>query len=118
MPWRTKTLQGLGAATAILAICLGAPGAAAFERAMPASISPERAIHVSVADVTRPPIGWVEFCTENPAECASAPSKPRDVVLSAKTWKDLVRVNQWVNETIRPVTDLDHWGVVEKWSYP
>jgi predicted transglutaminase-like cysteine proteinase len=31
---------------------------------------------------------------------------------------DLVRVNKWVNETIKPLTDLEHWGVVERWSYP
>ena len=31
---------------------------------------------------------------------------------------DLVRVNKWVNQTIKPLTDLEHWGVVEHWSYP
>ena len=78
----------------------------------------EHAIYVSVGAVSRPPIGWVEFCTENPKECTTAPSSPRDVVLTPKAWKDLVRVNRWVNETIKPVTDLEQWGVVEKWSYP
>jgi predicted transglutaminase-like cysteine proteinase len=39
-------------------------------------------------------------------------------VLSARAWKDLVRVNNRVNETIKPMTDLDHYGVVEKWTYP
>ena len=54
-----------------------------------------------------------------PKECAGQPtSEPRDVVLSAKVWKDLVRVNKWVNDNIEPMTDMDHWGVVEKWSYP
>jgi predicted transglutaminase-like cysteine proteinase len=42
----------------------------------------------------------------------------RDVVLSAKAWKDLTRINKWVNETVRPITDLEHWGVVERWNYP
>ena len=31
---------------------------------------------------------------------------------------DLIRVNKWVNATIKPLTDLEHWGVVEHWSYP
>ena len=53
-----------------------------------------------------------------PKECAAADSEPRDVVLTAKVWKDLVRVNKWVNDSITPMTDMDHWGVVEKWSYP
>jgi predicted transglutaminase-like cysteine proteinase len=29
-----------------------------------------------------------------------------------------VRVNNWVNQTIKPLTDLEHCGVVERWSYP
>ena len=36
--------------------------------------------------------------TRMPKECADAASEPRDVVLTAKVWKDLVRVNKWVNE--------------------
>lgn len=31
---------------------------------------------------------------------------------------DLVHVNKWVNEAIKPLTDLEHWGVIERWSYP
>jgi predicted transglutaminase-like cysteine proteinase len=69
-------------------------------------------------DATRPPIGWVEFCAENPRECDAKATAPRDAVLTSKAWKDLVRVNKRVNETIRPMTDLDHYGVVEKWTYP
>jgi len=75
-------------------------------------------LFVSLGETARPPIGWVEFCAENPRECASGPSNPRDVVLSAKAWKDLVRINKWVNDTIKPVTDMEQWNVVEKWSYP
>lgn len=78
----------------------------------------ERATYISVSDMTRAPIGWISFCSENARECAGAPSTPRDVVLSQKAWRDLVRVNRWVNDNVRPLTDLDHWGMVEKWSYP
>ena len=91
--------------------------AAASMVVQPASAA-EQLLHVNIADVARPPIGWVEFCSQYPRECNVAPSAPRDVVLSAKAWKDLVRVNKWVNETIKPLTDLEHWGVVERWSYP
>jgi predicted transglutaminase-like cysteine proteinase len=74
--------------------------------------------YASVGDTTRAPIGWVEFCADNAAECSDRTVEARDVVLSFGAWKDLVRVNRWVNETIKPVTDLEHWGVVEKWSLP
>ena len=29
-----------------------------------------------------------------------------------------MRVNRWVNANIKPITDLEHWGVVERWNYP
>ena len=29
-----------------------------------------------------------------------------------------MRVNHWVNANIRPMTDLKHWGVAERWNYP
>ena len=40
------------------------------------------------------------------------------MVLSNKAWTDLTRINRWVNDNVKPMTDLEHWGVVEKWSYP
>lgn len=78
----------------------------------------ERPIYISVGESTRAPIGWIEFCNENPEECREGRANPRDVVLSPTAWKDLVRVNRWVNDQIKPVTDMEHWGVVERWSYP
>ena len=78
----------------------------------------ERPLFVSVGKVTSAPIGWIAFCAEHKQECAPTPAAPRDVVLSVRTWRDLDRVNRWVNESIQPLTDMDHWGVVEKWSYP
>jgi predicted transglutaminase-like cysteine proteinase len=62
--------------------------------------------------------GWVDFCAREPTECADPTTAPRTLVLSADVWSDLVRVNDWVNETVKPLTDIEHWGVVERWSYP
>jgi predicted transglutaminase-like cysteine proteinase len=74
--------------------------------------------YVAVGDITRAPIGWVEFCIEYKGECDTKPSAPRDVVLTPKSWADLVRVNNFINDSIKPITDLEHWGVVERWNYP
>jgi predicted transglutaminase-like cysteine proteinase len=79
----------------------------------------ERILFVSLGSTARPPIGWVDFCARYKGECDARPvAAPHDVVLTTKAWKDLVRVNKHVNETIKPVTDMDHWGVVEQWDYP
>lgn len=78
----------------------------------------ERVLYASLGDTTRAPIGWVEFCTDSPGDCRGGATQARDIVMTQAAWKDLLRVNRWVNETVKPMTDMDHWGVIEKWSYP
>ena len=77
-----------------------------------------RLLYASLGDTTRAPIGWVEFCSDNAAQCQGGPTQAREIVMTQTAWKDLVRVNRWVNETIRPMTDQEHWGVIERWSFP
>jgi predicted transglutaminase-like cysteine proteinase len=97
-------------ASAVALIALGAVSAA--------SAAGERVLYVAVGDHARAPIGWIEFCAENPRECKTGRSAARDVVLTPQALSSLVRINDWVNQAIKPITDQDHWGVVEKWSYP
>ena len=82
------------------------------------STAEERSMFITVGEVTRAPIGWIEFCVEYDPECKTRPSAPRDVVLSSQAWKDLQRINLWVNTHVKPMTDMEHWGVVERWNYP
>lgn len=74
--------------------------------------------YLAVGPTSRPPVGWVEFCADHASECSVQTKEPRDVVLNAKVWSSLVRINDWANQAIRPITDMEHWGTVEKWSYP
>ena len=103
-------LFGAGFATvAALAAALVMPAAEAAN---------ERPLFVSLGAGARAPIGWIEFCVEHVRECDVKPLEARDVVLTPNAWKDLIRINKWVNDQIKPMTDLEHWGVVERWSYP
>ena len=77
--------QGIGIAFAALMALTGTASAN------------ERVIYASVGDTSRAPIGWVEFCADNPSDCRTATSQPRDIVMTQTAWKDLVRVNRWVN---------------------
>src|SRR5215475_12948389 len=79
---------------------------------------PESPVYATVGEPTRAPIGWMQFCVEYSAESATKPYEPRDVVLTAKAWTDMFKVNALVNESIKPMTDIEHWGVVERWNYP
>lgn len=100
--------RGVGLAIAAGLMCMSAAAHAAGERVL----------YASLGDTTRSPIGWVEFCNDNPGDCRGGVTQARDIVMTQAAWKDLLRVNRWVNDTIKPMTDMDHWGVVEKWSYP
>ena len=103
-------IRGQGAGLAVIAILLSVNA--------PARADDEHPLYASLGDTTRAPIGWIDFCVENPAECGSGTSQPRDIVMSQAAWRDLNKVNHWVNESVKPMTDMDHWGVIEKWSLP
>ena len=119
---RTNKARCTGSVLALLCLAAFTGGAQASDRT--GSIGHafanggERASYATVGDVTRAPIGWVEFCVEYKGECDTKPSQPRDIVLTPKAWADMTKVNNWVNQTVKPETDLEHWGVVERWNYP
>jgi predicted transglutaminase-like cysteine proteinase len=98
---------------ALVVACIATPSPAA-----PQERPQERLLYVSVGETARPPIGWVQFCQDRPWECRVEPSAPRDVDLTATAYKELERVNQFVNERVQPITDLEQYGVIEKWTYP
>ena len=106
-----KTLLGAGARIGCAAIM-------AVVSLSAAQAANERPLFIAVGNTARPPIGWTDFCAQLPRECDGRPLEARDVVLSQKAWKDLERINKWVNDSIKPMTDMDHWGVIERWSYP
>jgi predicted transglutaminase-like cysteine proteinase len=107
MSWCSKTILAAGFLLAGMTV-LPVPAAMA---------SSERPVFVSVGQEARAPIGWVQFCSDNPGEC-DANGGARDVTLNAKAWSEIVRINRAVNDRIKPVTDLEHWGVVERWDLP
>ena len=76
MQWFTRTMLAAGCVLAGMA-GLGAPAASAAS---------ERPVFISIGPEARPPIGWVQFCGENPGECAPTNGSARDVVLSQKAW--------------------------------
>jgi predicted transglutaminase-like cysteine proteinase len=107
MPRRATEILGAGIAVLALTVLIGS-----------ASAANERPLFAAIGTTVRAPIGWLEFCSEYAPECEIRPLEARDVVLSAKAWKELIRINRWVNDSIKPITDLEHWGVVERWNYP
>ena len=73
---------------------------------------------MEVGATTRPPLGWLGFCAEHARECQVEPAVARDAVLTKVAAKQLVRINALVNEGIQPATDMVHYGVLERWTFP
>jgi len=73
---------------------------------------------VHVGNEKNTPIGWTQFCGTYNSECNTKPVEPRDVVLDNKTSKFLLGINKWANDNIKPITDMDHYGMVQWWRYP
>lgn len=67
---------------------------------------------------TLPPVGWVQFCGDNPADCRVDALPAQSAKLDFRAWRELVRINRDVNDQVEPVSDLEHWGTLERWSYP
>jgi predicted transglutaminase-like cysteine proteinase len=76
------------------------------------------ALNMTIGESTAPPDGWFQFCADYESECKVEPSEPKEVALSKHAWKELIRINSWVNNHIKPMSDMAHWGVLDRWSYP
>jgi predicted transglutaminase-like cysteine proteinase len=85
--------------------------------AQTAAALPSRSSSVTPKNhATTPVPGWTRFCQRRPEECTVDPSEPATIALTPQAWQTLARVNHQVNATIKPVTDLEHWGVEDHWG--
>jgi len=101
---------------AVLGLVMLAPPAAVEAQTL-ASL-PSSRFTIKDLGAAKPLQAWTKFCETNPSECAVDTSQPMTIDLTPQVWKTLNAVNQHVNATIQPVTDMDHWGVVDLWSFP
>lgn len=65
-----------------------------------------------------PPYGYVRFCSAFPAECQRGPMEDARIVATPERFAELDGVNRYVNATIKPATDLEIYGEVERWTLP
>jgi predicted transglutaminase-like cysteine proteinase len=74
--------------------------------------------YASVGDETSVPFGWVEFCQRYKGECDGAGAPAMDVNLTERAMQEIRQVDAQVNHSVEAVSDMDHWGVVDRWDYP
>ncbi|CAH1668628.1 MULTISPECIES: transglutaminase-like cysteine peptidase [unclassified Chelatococcus] len=69
-------------------------------------------------DETRAPVGWIDFCKRHPSECTTDRAEPAKIMLSQARWSEIAAINRRINAAIRPMPDIQHWGLVESWDFP
>jgi predicted transglutaminase-like cysteine proteinase len=93
----------------VVFLCLFVASAAASAENLYISVGPR---------TSAPPIGWTQFCQTYKGICDTKPLPPLDVVLDEKARNDLKQINDWVNHTVKPETDMDHYRMIQWWRYP
>lgn len=108
---RPRTLwKGIGV-VALSLIAMQAP-------ALADNALPPMTVAANASGEARAPYGWVDFCRKHPADCAVNRAEPETIRLDDRTWRLIQSINRKVNGDIQPITDMAHWGVVERWDYP
>jgi predicted transglutaminase-like cysteine proteinase len=105
----------------ILALAMLVEGLSCMGSCRAAGSPPSVSVPVAfmpVGEPTRPPAGYLQFCQTFRSDCVQGPQEARDIVLSAAAWRDLVTVNDTVNQTIKPMTDVENYGKEDWWTYP
>lgn len=107
-------LAGSVLALSALLVCGGAEAASrnAAQDRLPQATS------ISVGEQTLTPWGWADFCNRYAEECPTNVLPAEDLKLTAASWSTLWRINVLVNAMIQPLSDMDHWGVVDRWDIP
>lgn len=67
---------------------------------------------------TQAPAGYLRFCREEPHECQPRPYQVQLMPLVHERWEELVTVNELVNKMVRPVSDFELYGELERWTMP
>lgn len=73
---------------------------------------------MSIHGVAAPPVGYVQFCATYPADCRPQKDIDQVVTLTQAVWNQLNQVNTAVNTAVLPATDMEIYGVLERWDYP
>jgi predicted transglutaminase-like cysteine proteinase len=72
----------------------------------------------TTAGTTSIPVGHLEFCSTHPGECRANERIVPATELTDNNWQQLVSVNAYYNQNVRPVTDQDLYKVAEFWTFP
>lgn len=77
-----------------------------------------RIVYASLGQETSIPYGWLDFCQRYKGECAEETVVASDIDLTPAVMEKIKKINHHVNKSITPMSDMEHWGVVDQWDIP
>lgn len=107
----SNTFRGLAGALIAVAI-MTAPAIASQ------SVDLSNPAFAPVTGPTSIPVGAADFCKRNANDCGPNGKVIAVETLTPASWNQLTGINDRVNSTIIPETDLDQYHVAEFWTYP
>src|SRR6185437_3597803 len=83
------------------------------------SQSPECERRPSSSSLAIPcPMGYLQFCELHRSDCRLIGALVDRIQLTESKYTELKRVNDQVNTTVIPMSDLEHYGKLDWWTYP
>jgi predicted transglutaminase-like cysteine proteinase len=99
-------------------LAIGVASASVVMVAAKSFAEPDMSSYATIGVETSVPFGWVDFCQRYRGECVDDMRNAREIVLDAAAFRKISGVNQWVNKSINPIADNDHWSAIDRWDYP
>ena len=78
---------------------------------------PANSANMQTFGSTSIPIGAYEYCKRYAKRCQYE-TKASGIQLTRNVWEKIVDVNVSVNSIIRPMTDMEIYGIEERWELP
>ena len=67
---------------------------------------------------TTAPSGYISFCRQHANACKRSRRIVKRVRLTPAKWREMQRINRFVNRTIEAVSDKELYGKLEYWTFP
>lgn len=107
----------VGLAALTLSASSGAGSAQADPIVRSAAVTAPSAF-MRVFGLSQAPYGFVRFCESNANECNQDGREDARLDATPERLSELDAINRTINQAIKPVTDLEIYGVTEYWTLP
>ncbi len=115
--WGSVTMR-VGFVLALLSALAAGIGSVQAQPATSSFSQQKLSSFMRVFGPAQPPYGFVQFCDTDPRHCAPTGIEEDRFQATPERLSQLDEINRLVNDHIKPQTDLEIYGVSERWTLP